>query len=126
MAWSFLFHERENAAPMLISLSKWPKRRRPNTTGTRTAREPFVSETQWRIINDRFEDPDPSPEGGCPRVNARACFEGILWILKNGARWQDLPESYPSPPAYCRRHKAWTEACVMLKASERLLRIMDL
>ncbi len=41
---------------MLISLSSWPKRRRPNTTGSRTAPKPFVSDSQWNIIKDLFED----------------------------------------------------------------------
>jgi transposase len=110
---------------MLIKLCSWPKRRRPNTTGSRTAPKPFVSDTQWRIIKDLFEDPDPSTEGGRPRVDARACLEGILWMLKNGARWQDLPERYPSPATCWRRHKAWTEAGLLLKAWEKLIRIMD-
>jgi hypothetical protein len=62
---------------MLINLSSWPKRRRPNTTESRTAPK-LLSDTQWRIIKDLFEDPDPSLEGGRPRVDARACLEGIL------------------------------------------------
>jgi transposase len=60
---------------------------------------PSAPDTQWRIIKDSPEDPDPSPEGGRPRVEARACLEGILWMLRNGARWQDLPVSiYPLRP----------------------------
>ena len=110
---------------MLISLSSWPKRRRPNTTGSRTAPKPFVSDSQWNIIKDLFEAPDPSPEGGRPRVDARACLKGILLMLKNGARWKDLPEKYPSPATCWRRHKAWTEAGLLVKAWERLIRIMD-
>jgi hypothetical protein len=47
---------------MLISLSSWPKRRRPNTTGSRTAPKPLVSDNQWRIIQDLSEYPDPSPK----------------------------------------------------------------
>jgi hypothetical protein len=43
---------------MLINLSSWPKRRRPNTTGCTTAPKPFVSDSPWGIIRDLFEDPD--------------------------------------------------------------------
>ncbi|MFO0978316.1 MAG: transposase [Planctomycetaceae bacterium] len=77
---------------MLITLSMWPRRRRPNTTGSRTAPKPFISDAQWNLIKDLFENPDPSPKGGRPRIDARACLEGIFWILKNGGRWEDLPD----------------------------------
>ena len=35
-----------------------------------------------------------NPKGGRPRADDRLVFEGILWVLKTGARWQDLPEKY--------------------------------
>ena len=107
---------------MLITLSMWPQRRRPNTTGSRTAPKPFLSDSQWNIIADLFEPPDPSPLGGRPRVDSRACLEGILWVLKTGARWQDLPERYPSPATCWRRHREWTEAGLIQKAWARLLK----
>ena len=36
-----------------------------------------------------------SRKGGRPRVEHREVVEGILWVLKTGARWRDLPEGYP-------------------------------
>ena len=110
---------------MLITLSQWPQRRRPNTTGSRTAPKAFISDLQWKLIEDLFEEADPSPEGGRPRVDARACLEGILWVLKTGARWQELPDRYPSSASCWRRHKQWTEVGLMVKAWERLLRSLD-
>lgn len=110
---------------MIISLLLWPKRRRPNTTGSRTVPQPFLSDSQWNLIKDLFENPDPSPLGGRPRVEARACLEGILWVLKTGAPWKYLPEQYPSPCTCWRRHCEWTEAGLIVKAWERLLRRMD-
>lgn len=110
---------------MIITLSLWPAQRRPNTTGSRTAPEQFVSDSQWNLIKDLFEDPEPSPLGGRPRVAARACLEGILWILRTGSAWKFLPERYPSPCTCWRRHRDWTEAGLIVKAWERLLREMD-
>lgn len=112
-------------ALMLITLSMWPRRRRPNTTGSRTAPKPFISDAQWNLIKDLFENPDPSPKGGRPRIDARACLEGIFWILKNGGRWEDLPDRYPSPSTCWRRHKEWTEAGLIVEAWRRLIRKMD-
>jgi transposase len=110
---------------MLITLSMGPRRRRPNTTGSRTAPQPFLSDSQWNLIKDLFENPDPSPHGGRPRVDARACLEGVLWILKTGAPWKYLPPQYPSTCTCWRRHRDWTEAGLIVKAWGRLLRHLD-
>lgn len=110
---------------MLITLPMWPQRRRPNTTGSRTAPPPLINDSQWKLISDLFENAEPSPLGGRPRAESRACLEGILWVLKTGAPWQYLPERYPSPTTCWRRHCEWTEAGLIVKAWERLLKILD-
>lgn len=74
---------------MTITLLMWPPRRRPNTTGSRTAPKPFLNDAQWLAIADLFPHPPVSPAGGRPRVEPRPCLEGILWILASGARWKD-------------------------------------
>jgi transposase len=33
---------------------------------------------------------------GRPWADPRRVVEGILWVLKAGARWRDLPKEYPS------------------------------
>ena len=38
-----------------------------------------------------------SPWGGHTPLPNRPCFEGILWILRTGARWKDLPNTIPRP-----------------------------
>ena len=110
---------------MLITLLKWPPRRRRNTTGSRTAPKPFLSEAQWLLIADLFPHPPVGPRGGRPRVRPRPCLEGILWILASGGRWKDLPERYPSVATCWRRLRAWTDSGVFLKAWERLLGKLD-
>lgn len=110
---------------MIISLSLWPPRRRPNTTGSRTVPQPVLTDSQWNLIRDLFENPAPSPAGGRPRVEPRACLEGILWVLKTGAGWKYLPPQYPSPCTCWRRHRDWTAAGLIVKAWERLLRRLD-
>jgi hypothetical protein len=34
-------------------------------------------------------------------------LNGILWIMRTGAAWQDLPDRYPSPATCHRRFQAW-------------------
>ena len=110
---------------MLITLVLWPPRRRSNRTGSRTAPKPFLTDSQWLLIADLFPDPPVSRKGGRPRVKPRQCLEGILWVLRSGARWQDLPERYPSPSTCWRRHRAWVDAGIFRLAWQRLLRRLD-
>jgi transposase len=48
-----------------------------------------------------------------------------LWILQTGARWQDMPERFPSPSTCWRRLKEWTESGVFAIAWEHLLGKLD-
>jgi len=41
-------------------------------------------------------------------------LEGILRILRSGARWQDLPEKFPSPATCWRRLRDWEKQGVWL------------
>ena len=110
---------------MLITLYGRPIRRRPNTTGSRTAPKPFVSDSQWVLIEPYLANPPASPLGGRPRVDPRPCLEGILWMLKSGARWQDLPDRYPSPATCWRRLQQWTASGVWLSVWRILVEMLD-
>lgn len=110
---------------MLITLALWPPRRRSNRTGSRAAHKPFLSDSQWLLIAELLADPPPSPLGGRPRVEPRPCLEGIIWILTSGARWQDLPERYPSPATCWRRLREWSDDGRFLAAWEKLLGKLD-
>lgn len=106
---------------MLLTLLRWPPRRRPNRTGSRTAPKPYLTDAQWLLIADLFPDPPVGPKGGRPRVPARRCLEGVIWMLFAGARWKDLPNWHPSPATCWRRHRDWTRSGVWRAAWDRLL-----
>ena len=101
------------------------KRRAKARAGSRTEPELQLTDEQWLLIADLFPDEPPSEQGGRPRCSARECFEGILWVLRTGARWKDLPAHFPSPPTCWRRLKAWTEAGLWRTAWALLLRKLD-
>ncbi|MEW4491122.1 IS5 family transposase [Thalassoglobus sp. JC818] len=77
------------------------------------------------LIADLFPHPPVSPLGGRPRIPPRECLEGILWVLRTGCPWQDLPERYPSPATCWRRLDEWTRSGVFAKAWHRLLGKLD-
>jgi len=68
---------------------------------------PFLTDAQWAQIAPLLPRRRPHPRGGRPWADDRACLEGILWILRTGARWRDLPRAYPSPATCWRRLARW-------------------
>ena len=43
-------------------------------------------------------------------------FLGVLFVLRSGCRWEDLPDCFPSPATCWRRHRDWTNEGVWEKA----------
>ena len=90
------------------------------------AREPSeLTDTQWENIAPLLPEPQASARGGPEPIPNRPVFEGILWILRSGARWQDLPERFPSPRTCWRRWRDWEEPGVWLKAWRGFLAQLD-
>jgi transposase len=67
----------------------------------------LLSDEQWERIAPHFPEHPPSPQGGRPRASDRECLEGILWLVRTGARWQDIPVDLPSGSTCWRRLAAW-------------------
>ena len=68
-----------------------------------------LTDAQWVQIERHLPRPRRSPKGGRPRVSNRDVVDGILWVLKTGARWRDLPDGYPSGSTCWRRLRQWDE-----------------
>lgn len=102
-----------------------PRCRGRNCTGSRMEPKPQLTDEQWFLIEDLFPHEPPSEWGGRPSVPPRLCLEGVLWVLRSGARWKDLPIHFPSPSTCWRRLKEWTESGVFQKAWARLLGKLD-
>ena len=68
-----------------------------------------LSDAQWAKIEPHLPRLPRSQRGGRPWIGHRAVIDGILWVLKTGARWRDLPNEYPSPATCWRRLKHWDE-----------------
>jgi transposase len=87
--------------------------------------ESLLSEKQWLKIEPLLPKPKPSVKGGRPPADNRAVVEGILWVLKTGARWRDLPPQYPSPSTCWRRLRDWEEQDVWLKVWHSFIAELD-
>jgi transposase len=74
----------------------------------------LLTDAQWEEIRPLLPKSPKRPRGGRPRADDPKVFEGILWILRSGARRQDLPEEFPSPATCWRRLGDWEQQAVWL------------
>ena len=87
--------------------------------------EVFVTDEQWERIKPFIPTRQRSSREGRPPADDRACLEGILWVLRSGARWRDLPERYPSPSTCWRRLAEWEGEEVLVKIWQAFLDTLD-
>ncbi len=72
-----------------------------------------VTDKLWERVQPLLPARRPQPKGGRPWADDRECLEGILWVLRSGARWRDLPIDLPSPSTCWRRLQEWAgEGCL--------------
>jgi len=66
-----------------------------------------LTEAQWAKLTPLLT-PKRRPDGrGRPWRDARAVLNAILWVLRTGAPWHDLPDRYPPYQTCHRRFQQW-------------------
>lgn len=69
----------------------------------RVARQAYrsdVSDTQWEYLQRLLAQ---GARTGRPRANDREILNGILYVLKTGCQWEDLPHDIAASPKTCHR-----------------------
>ena len=85
------------------------------------ARREELQEEQWALIEPLLPKPPRRADGrGRPRCEDRAVLNGILWILRSGARWQDLPDRFPSYQTCHRRFQGWVRDGTLVRVLQAL------
>jgi len=67
-----------------------------------------LSDCEWSVIKPML----PNKPRGIPRVDDRRILNGIFWVLRSGAPWRDLPESYGPHTTCYNRFVRWGRAGV--------------
>jgi transposase len=62
----------------------------------------------------------PNKPRGVPRVNDRRVLNGIFWVLRSGAPWRDLPDSFGPYTTCYNRFVRWRRAGVWAKIMNAL------
>lgn len=67
-----------------------------------------LTDAQWAVLHPLLPRPRIRRDRrGRPWRDPRDVLNGILWILRTGAPWADLPARYPSPKTCHRRCQHW-------------------
>ena len=85
---------------------------------------PLVSDELWTVVEPLLPPKPAHPKGGHPfTVSDRAALTGIIFVLKTGIPWEDLPQEMGcgSGMTCWRRLRAWQQAGVWRRLHEVLL-----
>ncbi len=63
-----------------------------------------LTDEQWDLIADLFAEPKAT---GRPPVDRRRVFDGILWSLRTGSPWRDLPDEFGAWQTVWRLFDQW-------------------
>src|SRR6201993_630384 len=72
-----------------------------------------VTDAQWTILEPLFRHRRRPDGRGRPPKDARAVLNGVLWMLRTGAPWHDLPARYGPYQTCHRRFQQWQRAGVL-------------
>jgi transposase len=67
-----------------------------------------LTDHEWTAIRPML----PNKSRGIPRVNDRRVLNGILWVLRSGAPWRDLPDAFGPYTTCYNRFVRWRRAGV--------------
>lgn len=65
----------------------------------------LVTDAEWALIADAFPEPAAT---GRPRRDPRRVLDGILWVLRTGSPWRDLPDEFGTWKTAWRMFDQWT------------------
>ena len=85
--------------------------------------KPLVPDELWELVEPLLPPHPPRPKGGRPPLDDRRCLAGILFVLKTGIGWEDLPAEMGcgSGMTCWRRLQDWHRAGVFQRLHEALL-----
>lgn len=86
----------------------------------------LLTDELWSAIVPYLPEVVPSAKGGRPRVPDRDCLRGILFVLREGLRWQSLPKEMGcgSGSTCWRRFQQWTALGLWQKAHWHLVAVL--
>lgn len=76
-----------------------------------------LTDEEWGLIANIFPEPAKT---GRPRRDARTVLDGILWVLRTGSPWRDLPEEFGPWQTAWRMFDEWNADGTLAEILRRL------
>ena len=80
-----------------------------------------LSDFEWSVIEPLL----PNKPRGVPRVDDRRVLNGIMWVLRSGAPWRDLPERYGPYTTCYNRFNRWREKGIWDRLMDAIVEAYD-
>lgn len=77
-----------------------------------------LSDTQWKKLKPFL--PPEKPKVGRPNKSHRLVINAILWHLRTGAPWRDMPKRYGAWETIYSRYRKWTRDGTWQRVFDRL------
>jgi len=81
-----------------------------------------LSEAEWALVAPHL--PAECGRVGRPSHDNRRVLNGILWVVRSGARWIDVPERYVRWNSVYHRCRRWSQAGVLRPSLARWRKIV--
>lgn len=80
-----------------------------------------ITNEQWNRIGPIIKKITPTKDPrGRPQRDPRDVLNGILWIMRTGSPWKDLPQRYPPYQTCHRRFQQWVRQGVFKRIAKEL------
>ena len=79
-----------------------------------------LTDAQWALLGPFFRPKRRADGRGRPWRDARQVLNGVLWILRTGAAWSDLPDRYPPYQTCHRRFQQWQRNGQLLRILQKV------
>lgn len=73
-----------------------------------------ITDAEWEQIDMLIPRKQPGTRGR-PAKDPRTMLNGMLWILRSGASWRDLPERYGPWQTVYKRFNQWSKDGVFVR-----------
>jgi transposase len=88
---------------------------------TAKSRAEELTNEQWNLIEPLLPVLPRRADGrGRPWRDNREVLNGIVWVLRTGAAWADLPDRFPPYQTCHRRFQQWVRAGILRQVLEAL------
>jgi putative transposase len=66
-----------------------------------------VNDELWSIIQDILEELDPPGQTGRPRTDPRQALNGVIYVMRSGCQWNQLPKQFGDDSSVHRTMQRW-------------------